>query len=135
MLKGGKVNKKEYGIIVNNELDVVVHSTDCKEFISPRVSVSDRMQYDGAYKAKFVVESDLEDIEDKKSLLCFVNDYFFGGVGCIGSLVYLKCTGVVNRKTYQDAFSIEEMNEESYFGMPKENFVTLVEKTRVIRED
>tara|TARA_R100000742_G_C4183690_1_gene17977 strand:+ start:91 stop:486 length:396 start_codon:yes stop_codon:yes gene_type:complete len=129
------VNKKEYGIIVNNELDVVVHSTDCKEFISPRVSVLDRAQYDGAYKDKFVIESDLEDIEYKKSLLCLVSDNFFGGVGCIGSLVYLKCTGLVNRKTYQDVFSIEEMNDESYFGMSEENFDTLVKKTRVIKDD
>lgn len=126
---------KVHGVIVNHEWEIEVHSTDCKQFLNPKLSIQDRMSYDSAYKDKFVIESDLDDVEYRKSLLCLVSDNFWGGYGTIASLVFLKCTGKVSRKTYQDVgFSFDEINEEKYYGMLEEEFDTYVNKTKIITE-
>ena len=132
--KENKMNEV-HGVIVNHEWEVEIHSADCKQFTNPRLSVHDRMSYDSAYKDKFVIESDLDDVEYRKSLLCLISDNFWGGYGTIASLVFLKCTGKVKRKTFQDVgFTYDEINDPDYYGMSKEEFKTYVNKTKVIAE-
>jgi len=95
---------KIYGLILNREEQLVIHDRNCKDFVSPRVSMEDRMRYDSAYIDKFYSDINIDSDEEKKNLLMVLSDNLWGGDSLLTDIVYMKCTGLVHKKIKQEFF-------------------------------
>ena len=127
---------KIYGLILNREEQLVIHDRNCKDFISPRVSMEDRMQYDSAYIDKFYSDINIDSVEEKKNLLIVLSDNLWGGDSLLTEIVYMKCTGLVHKKKVQIFFcddfptSYEEARESLF-----NNNIKLLRETMYIKGD
>ena len=124
-----------HGLILNHEYELVIHGKDCKDYVSPKLSLQDRMQYDSAYIDRFCSDVNLDSVEEKKNLLMVLSDNLWGSESILNTVVYMKCTGLVSKKKSEYFFKETNTSYEEAKDFMRNNEIKLIRETMYLNGD